>query len=132
MKRLVVAVVLLAFMVGAQTAVGMDKIGRITVEGVISEFPVPTSGSEPSDIVAGPDGAVWFTEFRASKVGRITTSGVVDGGNGRDVVFGESGSDHLVGGNRRNLAFGGAGYDQVFGGAESDYGRDCESVVNVP
>jgi uncharacterized protein (TIGR03437 family) len=32
---------------------------------------------DPSGIVAGPDGAVWFTEYGAGKIGRITTSGVL-------------------------------------------------------
>ena len=39
----------------------------------IAEFPVPSGG--PSAIALGPDGAVWFTEESASKVGRITPAG---------------------------------------------------------
>ena len=42
---------------------------------MFTEYPVPTSESAPTDIVAGPDGALWFTEQRAKKIGRITTSG---------------------------------------------------------
>ena len=59
-----------------------NQIGRITVPrthgrfrgrggGAIHEITVPTPNSEPSDIVAGPDGAIWFTEFRASQIGRL-------------------------------------------------------------
>ncbi len=44
---------------------------------VITEFPVPTAGSAPLGIVSGSDGNLWFTEFSASKIGRITTAGVV-------------------------------------------------------
>jgi hypothetical protein len=44
--------------------------------GTISEFPVPTLGSQPFFITAGPDGALWFTEFSGNKVGRITAAGV--------------------------------------------------------
>lgn len=33
--------------------------------------------SQPAGITAGPDGAVWFTEGAASRVGRITTDGRV-------------------------------------------------------
>src|SRR5947209_1342181 len=44
---------------------------------VITEFPVPTAASSPLGIAAGPDGALWFTEFGADKIGRITTAGVV-------------------------------------------------------
>jgi streptogramin lyase len=43
----------------------------------ITEFPLPRSGADPYGIVAGPDGAVWFTEFRGNRIGRITTAGVV-------------------------------------------------------
>lgn len=49
-------------------------IGRITVGGAISEFPLPR-GLSPYDIVAGSDGALWFTAD--SCVGRITPSGQV-------------------------------------------------------
>ena len=44
---------------------------------VITEFSIPTANSEPSNIVAGPDGNLWFTENRAQKIGRITTSGQI-------------------------------------------------------
>lgn len=66
-----------------------NQIGRITVPrdhgrflgqggGSIQEIEVPTPDSEPSDIVAGPDGAIWFTEFRASQIGRLDlTTGTI-------------------------------------------------------
>jgi hypothetical protein len=38
---------------------------------------VPTAGSAPFQIAAGPDGALWFTENSANQIGRITTTGVV-------------------------------------------------------
>src|SRR5260370_2662944 len=43
----------------------------------ITEFAIPTAGSEPHGITLGPDGALWFTEFQANKSGRITTSGSI-------------------------------------------------------
>jgi virginiamycin B lyase len=43
----------------------------------ITEFAIPTSGSQPVGIVAGPDGALWFAEGNGSKIGRITTDGTV-------------------------------------------------------
>ena len=49
----------------------------ITPQGSISEFPVPTSQSQPSGIVSGPDGNLWFTEYLTNKVGRITPSGSI-------------------------------------------------------
>ncbi|HLK66778.1 MAG TPA: hypothetical protein VKU19_25265 [Bryobacteraceae bacterium] len=42
-----------------------------------TEFPVPTSDSGPNFIVAGPDGNLWFTEFRGNKIARITPAGVI-------------------------------------------------------
>jgi streptogramin lyase len=38
-------------------------------------YPIPTAASYPAGIAAGPDGALWFTEEYANKIGRITTTG---------------------------------------------------------
>jgi streptogramin lyase len=40
-------------------------------------FAVPTAGAGLSNIVAGPDGALWFNEQNGFAVGRITTTGIV-------------------------------------------------------
>jgi streptogramin lyase len=66
---------------------GSGRIGRMTPSGALSQFPVsalppadlppgapPSQG--PESIVAGPDGALWFTGI-PGEVGRITTSGDV-------------------------------------------------------
>ena len=42
------------------------KVGRI------NEFPIPTLASNSIAITAGPDGNLWFTEFHANQIGRIT------------------------------------------------------------
>src|SRR5262249_20180804 len=42
-----------------------------------SEFNVPSAGGQPFGTVAGPDGALWFTEFGSSKIGRISTGGTI-------------------------------------------------------
>src|SRR6266567_2497852 len=52
-------------------------IGRITPEGAITEFPIPTPSSGPSGIASAPDGALWFAERFGNKIGRITTSGAI-------------------------------------------------------
>jgi len=52
-----------------------DKIGRITIGGVVTEYPLP-SNEGPLGITVGPDGALWFTET-AGAIGRITTAGIV-------------------------------------------------------
>jgi streptogramin lyase len=43
----------------------------------IKEFPVPTSGSAPDSITAGPDGNLWFTEENGNQIGRITPKGTI-------------------------------------------------------
>ena len=52
-------------------------IGRITPQGVITEFTLSDYHAGPRGITAGPDGALWFTESVGNKIGRITTSGTV-------------------------------------------------------
>jgi hypothetical protein len=59
-----------------------NKIGRITTGGTITEFAVPTPDSAVQDIAAGPDGALWFTEFDANRIGRITADGGPPGQQG--------------------------------------------------
>jgi len=63
------------------------KIGRMTPEGVVTEFPLPpgnlpvnTEGLPVYLIVAGPDGNLWFTEYSAGKIGRLDPSAVVSSG----------------------------------------------------
>ena len=41
------------------------------------EFAIPTAGSQPNGITAGPDGDLWFTETGGNKIGRITTAGSI-------------------------------------------------------
>ena len=63
------------------TAGPAGSIGRITPDGVVTEFPVPTPDVVPAAIVAGPDGNLWFTEqfihTFGGKIGRITTAGEI-------------------------------------------------------
>ena len=67
------------------TETGADRIGRMTPAGVLTEFPLPAitvphevigSPPGPTEITAGPDGALWFTGVPGD-VGRITTAGGV-------------------------------------------------------
>jgi virginiamycin B lyase len=48
-----------------------------TLCGTITAFSVPTANANLSQITAGPDGALWFTETNGDKIGRITTAGSV-------------------------------------------------------
>lgn len=60
----------------AATSVGLAATATVAVQLRFSEFTVPTAGSVPFGITAGPDGAIWFTE-QVGKIGRITTAGVI-------------------------------------------------------
>ncbi len=52
-------------------------IGRITPNGTLTTFDVPTPRSGAVGITTGPDGALWFAESGAGKIGRITTDGTI-------------------------------------------------------
>ena len=43
----------------------------------VVEFAIPSSGSQPNFITAGPDGNLWFLENAGNRVARITTGGVI-------------------------------------------------------
>lgn len=58
------------------TEPGLDRIGRITTSGVVTQF-ILAAGSMPTGITAGPDGNLWFTETFGNNIGRITTLGTV-------------------------------------------------------
>lgn len=40
-------------------------------------YRLPEQGAEPFDIAAGADGSMWFTEFAADRIGRISPAGVI-------------------------------------------------------
>jgi virginiamycin B lyase len=54
------------------TLQGADKLARISSDGQISTFDVPTRNSGLGDITVDPNGAVWFLELRANKIGRFS------------------------------------------------------------
>jgi streptogramin lyase len=44
----------------------------------ITEFALPSGSTAPFEIVTGPDGNLWFTEFSTNpKIGRMTTAGAI-------------------------------------------------------
>lgn len=86
---------------------GPEALARLNSDGTVSEFPIPGGGSgiSLSSIVAGPDGALWFTGFngpgnvyRATTDGNVTT--IVTGGvtpgfpssNVQDITVGPDGN----------------------------------------
>jgi streptogramin lyase len=56
---------------------GGEMIGEIEVDGTVRYFNDPESMRGTEGIAAGPDGAIWFTNYLGSSIGRITPDGVV-------------------------------------------------------
>ncbi len=54
---------------GARSALSGPAVGKLNVK--IVEWDVPTAKARPHDPAVGPDGALWFTEQLANKLGRL-------------------------------------------------------------
>ena len=52
-----------------------NRVGRITLDGKVTEFPIPSATGSPINIAVGPDRNIWFT--KAGKLGRVTPDGVI-------------------------------------------------------
>jgi len=52
-------------------AEGYGAIGRMTTDGVFTEYPVYAAHRSPNDVTAGPDGNIWFIDSGAQKIGRL-------------------------------------------------------------
>jgi virginiamycin B lyase len=65
----------------------INRIGRMTTTGEVTEYALPPSPvfQGASSIAAGPDGAMWFTEYYKGCIGRIDMDGKV-------VEYGTSGA----------------------------------------
>ena len=49
----------------------ISVVTAFALSGNIREFPIPTVGSGPFGITAGPDGNLWFTEFTGNNIGQL-------------------------------------------------------------
>jgi virginiamycin B lyase len=54
----------------------VDAQGGVSFSG-LTEYSLPTANSQPFRITSGSDGALWFTENNANRVGRVTTAGTI-------------------------------------------------------
>jgi streptogramin lyase len=89
---------------GFPTFTPNNKIGRITNANVVTEFTIPTAGATVRDLVAAPDGTIWFTESATNKLGRFTPP------NGPIVEFATPSAPGSIGvGPDGNVWFGEAG-----------------------
>ncbi|PYS03074.1 MAG: hypothetical protein DMG16_06455 [Acidobacteria bacterium] len=50
---------------------GANRIGRITINGTVTSYPLPTANSGPVGITIGPDGNIWFTEQQSNKIATL-------------------------------------------------------------
>jgi hypothetical protein len=55
--------------------IAANKIGRISLAGEITEY--NAEGMGPLGLAAGADGAIWFTGYNSTEIGRLTTDGVL-------------------------------------------------------
>jgi virginiamycin B lyase len=71
-----------------------NRVGRITYEGKVTEYPLPAGAASPINIAVGPDRNLWYT--RGATLGRVTPAGVItefsSGADGRSVGL-SAGSD---------------------------------------
>lgn len=70
------------------------RVGRITMDGAITEFAMPEQGPSPINIAVGPDRNIWYT--RGGKLGRVTPRGEItefSAGDGALAVGLSAGSD---------------------------------------
>jgi streptogramin lyase len=47
------------------------------MDGTITEFVMPQASRQPDGIAAGPDGAMWFTQWNGNAIGRIAMDGSI-------------------------------------------------------
>jgi streptogramin lyase len=87
-RPLIVSFALLACVSGCTQASAPlpGAVARSTVSSVtgprnahptVRFFNTPTAGAWPDYIVAGPQGALWFSEFYTDRIGRVATDGTI-------------------------------------------------------
>jgi streptogramin lyase len=52
-----------------------NRVGRITVAGQVTEYPMPARAASAINIAVGPDRNIWYT--RGSALGRVTPAGEI-------------------------------------------------------
>jgi streptogramin lyase len=70
------------------TVPAANVIGRITLAGAVTEFPLGGISRLPYSIAAGPDGNLWFTERARAWIGRMGIDGVLNNEYDVSSVFG--------------------------------------------
>lgn len=86
------------------------SIGQAPVVSFYSEIALPTAGSGPVGIAAGPDGNLWVTEELGGKIARVTPAGKI---TEYDVPTPSSNPWNITVGPDRNLWFTESGANKV-------------------
>ena len=53
-----------------------NRVAKITLDGKVTEYPIPSATGSPINIAVGPDRNIWFTKAHG-KLGRVTRDGVI-------------------------------------------------------
>jgi virginiamycin B lyase len=52
-----------------------NKVARVLIDATsaagITEYPAPAAGAGLIDLIAGPDGNIWFVENSPSRIGKL-------------------------------------------------------------
>jgi streptogramin lyase len=86
--------------------------------GTISEYPIPSANATPRGITTGPDGRLWFTEYYANNIARITTAGVMTAADEIPAPTANVSPSGITAGPDGNLWF-----SEIAGGDHSRIGR---------
>ncbi len=54
-----------------------NTVGKITPEGKVFNYPLPTANALPIYVRPGPDGNLWVTELTGNRIARVTPDGVI-------------------------------------------------------
>ena len=52
-----------------------NRVGRITPDGKVTEFAIPSQAGSPINIAVGPDRNIWFT--KQNTLGRVMPDGII-------------------------------------------------------
>lgn len=58
------------------TETGANRVGKITTNGVVTQYPVGGGARDLVGIAAGSDNRLWFCAYSSGQIGAITTNGV--------------------------------------------------------
>ena len=100
-----------------------NLVGRLTKNGTFTEFSFPADSlREVADLVAGPDGDMWVTDYRSLleiHLDQLQPCSIV-GSDGPDALIGTSQSDVICGLGGNDRINGREGDDTLIGGAGRD------------